>query len=100
VCRRPARGADAGGPLAVPVSPGAAPRPPISRRPGVATLVWLLVSLVAFKLLVLDAISLSDPTPRWWLVFFPCLLLGLTLMALNFLGDALRDYFDPKRQKT
>ena len=34
----------------------------------------------------------------WWLLVFPCLLLGLTLMALNFLGDALRDRFDPKRE--
>lgn len=33
---------------------------------------------------------------RWWLPFFPCLLLGLTLMSLNFLGDALRERFDPK----
>jgi oligopeptide transport system permease protein len=32
----------------------------------------------------------------WWLLAYPCLLLGLTLMALNFLGDALRDRFDPK----
>ena len=36
----------------------------------------------------------------WWLLFFPCLLLGLTLMALNFLGDALRNRLDPKRAKT
>ena len=35
---------------------------------------------------------------HWWLILFPCLLLGLTLMALNFLGDAMRDYFDPKRE--
>ncbi|MEM1109067.1 MAG: ABC transporter permease [Planctomycetota bacterium] len=35
----------------------------------------------------------------WWLLVFPCTLLGLTLMALNFLGDALRDRFDPKRNQ-
>lgn len=35
----------------------------------------------------------------WWLLVFPCALLGLTLMALNFLGDALRDKFDPKRNQ-
>ncbi|QQE12738.1 ABC transporter permease [Planctomycetota bacterium] len=34
---------------------------------------------------------------QWWLILFPCLLLGLTLMALNFLGDALRERFDPKK---
>lgn len=35
----------------------------------------------------------------WWLLVFPCTLLGLTLMALNFLGDAMRDKFDPKRNQ-
>ncbi len=33
----------------------------------------------------------------WWLLLFPCLLLGLTLLALNFVGDALRARFDPRR---
>lgn len=33
---------------------------------------------------------------RWWLLLWPCLFLGLTLMALNFLGEALRDQLDPK----
>lgn len=37
---------------------------------------------------------------EWWLLLFPCLLLGLTLMGLNFLGDALRHRLDPKRAKT
>ena len=35
----------------------------------------------------------------WWQLVFPCVLLGMTLMALNFLGDALRDRFDPRRQQ-
>ena len=33
----------------------------------------------------------------WWLLVFPCLLLGLTLLGLNFVGDALRNHLDPKR---
>jgi oligopeptide transport system permease protein len=37
---------------------------------------------------------------EWWLILFPCLLLGMTLMGLNFLGDALRHRLDPKRAKT
>lgn len=37
---------------------------------------------------------------QWWLLLFPCLLLGMTLMGLNFLGDALRNRLDPKRMKT
>jgi oligopeptide transport system permease protein len=33
----------------------------------------------------------------WWLLVFPCTLLAVTLLSLNFLGDGLRDVFDPKR---
>ena len=33
----------------------------------------------------------------WWLILFPCLLLGATLLALNFVGEGLREAFDPKR---
>lgn len=33
---------------------------------------------------------------HWWLVAFPSLALGITLFALNFLGDALRDTLDPR----
>jgi oligopeptide transport system permease protein len=36
---------------------------------------------------------------NWWLIVFPCLLLGLTLMSLNFMGDALRERFDPRSNK-
>lgn len=32
----------------------------------------------------------------WWLVVFPSVMLVTTLLALNFLGDGLRDAFDPK----
>ncbi len=31
---------------------------------------------------------------RWWLLVTPGVAMGLTLLALNFLGDALRDAFD------
>lgn len=31
----------------------------------------------------------------WWLLVFPCGLLVLTLLALNFIGDGLRDRLDP-----
>lgn len=33
----------------------------------------------------------------WWMVLFPAGLLTFILMALNFVGDGLRDAFDPKR---
>lgn len=32
----------------------------------------------------------------WWLLAFPCGLLALTLLALNVLGDGLRDALDPQ----
>ncbi len=35
----------------------------------------------------------------WWLLTFPALFLGSTLLALNFLGDGLRDAFDPKGRR-
>ncbi len=40
-------------------------------------------------------LSISDGQ-NWWVVLFPCLLLTATLMSLNFIGDGLRDAFDPK----
>ena len=32
----------------------------------------------------------------WWLLVFPASAMSVTLLALNFLGDALRDAFDPR----
>ena len=32
----------------------------------------------------------------WWLIVFPGMALGMTLFALNFLGDGLRDALDPR----
>lgn len=32
----------------------------------------------------------------WWLIVYPSIAIGLTLFALNFLGDAIRDAFDPR----
>lgn len=34
---------------------------------------------------------------RWWLIVFPAAAMALTLLSLNFLGDALRDALDPRR---
>jgi ABC-type dipeptide/oligopeptide/nickel transport system permease subunit len=42
--------------------------------------------------------GLSPAHPRWWTLMFPCTLLCLTLLSLNFLGDGLRDLIDPKRE--
>lgn len=44
-----------------------------------------------------EGLTVLNPVEsHWWLLAFPCALLGLTLMALNFLGDGLRDRFDPR----
>jgi ABC-type dipeptide/oligopeptide/nickel transport system permease subunit len=42
--------------------------------------------------------SLSPLKFYWWQLIFPCVLLALTLLSLNFLGDGLRDVFDPKKE--
>lgn len=53
-------------------------------------------NLAAAGVQELPALASPVLAMRWWLLLFPCLLLGLTLLALNFLGDALRDRYDPK----
>ena len=44
-------------------------------------------------------VSIQSITPVrifWWLVVFPGMTMTLTLFALNFLGDGLRDALDPR----
>ncbi|MCH7595969.1 MAG: ABC transporter permease [Planctomycetes bacterium] len=36
----------------------------------------------------------------WWLIVYPCGVLVVTLVAMNVLGDALRDRLDPRSQMT
>ena len=35
----------------------------------------------------------------WWLLLFPAAAMSVTLLALNFLGDALRDALDPRARR-
>ena len=52
---------------------------------------------VSWGLLVNDGIQAITPIQsQWWLVVFPGSTLALTLLALNFLGDGLRDALDPR----
>jgi peptide/nickel transport system permease protein len=59
-------------------------------------------------------LGVQPPTPEWgamlsagreyvlsapYLVTFPGLLIFLTVLALNFIGDALRDALDPRTQR-
>lgn len=34
--------------------------------------------------------------PPWWVVLFPGLAISMTILALNLVGDTLRDWFDPR----
>ena len=52
---------------------------------------------VSWGLLANEGIKVITPIKiYWWLIVFPSFALGLTLYALNFLGDGLRDALDPK----
>ncbi len=49
--------------------------------------------------LAADGVRLVNPLRLdWWLVVFPCGALSTTLLALNFVGDGLRDAFDIRGQ--
>ena len=39
----------------------------------------------------------SNP-PKWWLWLFPGGFITLTVLCINFVGDGLRDAFDPRRR--
>lgn len=39
--------------------------------------------------------ELNPVRSRWWLLLWPCILLALTLLSLNFVGERLREAFDP-----
>jgi oligopeptide transport system permease protein len=41
--------------------------------------------------------ALSPVKSYWWTLVFPCGALMLALLCLNFLGDGLRDWLDPKK---
>jgi oligopeptide transport system permease protein len=47
--------------------------------------------------LISDGVSAMQTYP--WMLIFPCVTLMLTLLALNFLGDGLRDALDPRASK-
>lgn len=52
---------------------------------------------VSWGLLAVDGSEMVNPVRiYWWLVLFPAAAMGATLLALNVLGDGLRDALDPK----
>ncbi|MBV9105262.1 MAG: ABC transporter permease [Verrucomicrobia bacterium] len=56
--------------------------------------------LASWGLLLADAAQVINPIKGyWWLLLFPVIAMSLTLLALNFLGDGLRDALDPRQRK-
>ena len=74
-------------------------------------------TLVAGEAILIESIlsflglGIQPPTPSWgnllegarsyitqqpWLAIFPGIMLVLTILCVNFLGDGLRDALDPK----
>jgi len=52
---------------------------------------------VSWGILAAEGVRVITPLQNlWWLVVYPGLALGLTLLALNRLGDSLRDALDPR----
>ncbi len=55
---------------------------------------------ISWGLLANEGLKVITPVRiDWWLIAFPSLALGVTLFALNFLGDGLRDALDPKIER-
>jgi peptide/nickel transport system permease protein/oligopeptide transport system permease protein len=56
--------------------------------------------MASWGTLVADGAGQINPIDvYWWLLVFPGLFMSLTLLALNFLGDGLRDALDPRVKK-
>jgi oligopeptide transport system permease protein len=56
--------------------------------------------LASWGLLLSDGAQVINPIKGyWWLLVFPVIAMSLTLLALNFLGDGLRDALDPRQRK-
>lgn len=85
--------------------------------PGLTNTIMVLSTLQVGSLILFEAIlsflgaGIPPPTPAWgamiadgrdylgsawWIAFFPGMAIFLTVLALNFLGDWLRDRFDPR----
>ena len=60
---------------------------------------WGQLASVGIKELPALALPELNDQFSWWLLVFPCVLLGLTLLSLNFMGDAMRERFDPRSKR-
>ena len=72
------------------------------------------VAILTESVLSFLGFGVKPPTPTWgnmlfdsknvttvapWTVFFPGLMIFITVVAVNFLGDGLRDAFDPTQRR-
>ena len=85
--------------------------------PGLINTIIVMSSLRVGQLILAEAVlsflglGIPPPTPAWgamvadgrnyistawWISFFPGLMIFFTVVGFNFLGDWLRDYFDPR----
>lgn len=48
---------------------------------------------------MLGGVLAASFRPPWWLVLFPGVAITIAIMAANLMGDALRDFLDPKLKK-
>jgi peptide/nickel transport system permease protein len=46
--------------------------------------------------MLLDARDVFTAVQYWWMAWFPALLILVSVLCVNFIGDGLRDAFDPK----
>ena len=54
----------------------------------------------SWGVLLAEGASVVNPVKSyWWLLLFPAVVMSITLLALNFLGDALRDALDPRARR-
>ncbi len=51
------------------------------------------------SLIAEGAAQINPVRTYWWMLIFPAGLLAITLLALNFTGDGLRDAFDPRSER-
>ena len=85
--------------------------------PGVTSTLLVIATLRVGQLILTESIlsflgvGIPPPTPAWgvmiadgrsylstawWVAFFPGMAIFLTVLAFNFLGDWLRDWYDPR----
>lgn len=79
------------------------------------SMVELAATILSESTLSFLGIGIQPPMPSWGnmidtarlnmnshplMLLWPCLLLSLTIFSLNFVGDGLRAYFDPKARNT